>query len=237
MEIRNKFYTQRFFATRLPVSDLFRAVTYTQYEGSGKIPFWYKKIVGNTGTIDLTQDMDAIFSAMKSNTRNEIRRAEREGCVMTYDYDYESFIPFYNAFSASKGLDENIDIGRLDKYDRTLITSVMKDGVVLTMHATVVNKAESVAMLLYSGSQRLTEGSDRKLIGWANRYLHYKEFELFKGWGIERYEWDGICLDPEQKEKYNIGLFKTAFGGQVKECINLRTPLFVLFKSIEKLIR
>lgn len=237
MEVINKFYIQRFFAKRLKSSDVYKAVTYTQFEGDKKhIPFYYKRLHGHTGTIDLTKDMNILVSEFKTKTRNEIRRAEKEGCTWEYNYDYDSFIPYYNEFSSSRGLNENIDRSRLDKYDRTVISLVKHGNDILTMHATVVNKEESFAMLLYSGSIRLEKGVDRNLIGWGNRFLHYKEFELFKSWGIERYEWDGICIDPNDKAKFGIGKFKQEFGGVVKESFSLRTPLFLIMKKVQTLL-
>ncbi len=236
MEIKNKLYIQRFFAKKLHVSDLWKAVTYTQYEGRVIPPFWYKKEIGYTSTLDLTQSLDEIFSKMKSNTRNEVRRAEKEGITFEYNFDYDAFIPFYNEFSESKGLHENIDYDRVAKYDKTYITIAKHGDTILAMHAIVVNEEDSVAMLLLSGSQRLETGVDRKMIGWGNRYLHFKEFELFKSLGIKKYEWNGVVIDPEDKECWNITQFKLSFGSESKESVLLKTPLFVFMKAIQNLL-
>lgn len=235
LEIKNKLYTQRFFAESLPLSDIFKAVTYTQYLGAHeKIPFYYKKIYGETATLDLTKPLDVLFQDMKSNTRNEIRRAEKEGCVFEYNYDYDSFVPFYNDFCISKGLKELIyTSATLKKYDKTIITMAKYNGLVLAMHATVVNEQDQCALLLYSCSRRLNENVDRKMIGWGNRYLHWKEFELFKKMGCTRYEWNGVCTNPEKKEVYNISQFKLSFGGNAVPSLGLRSPLFVFLKSIQ----
>lgn len=239
IEVINKVYTQRFFAKSLSWDDLFKAVTYTQYEGNETmIPFWYKRVVGETSTLDLTKTIDELYTGIKSNTRNEIKRAQKEGCTFDYNYDYEAFVPFYNDFCKSKGLDDCIDEHTLAKYDKTLITRALAaDGTVLAMHATVVNEKDKEAMLLYSCSMRLNDNVDRKLIGWGNRFLHWAEFEYFKSIGIERYEWNGVCTNPEKVAVYNISQFKLAFGGGSKISIGLRTPMFVLLKSIQKTLR
>ena len=236
IEVINHIYTQRFFAKKTKFSDLFKAVTYTQYEGK-TIPFWYKKIPVETSTLNLTLPTDALLSAMKSNTRNEIRRAEKENCLFEYNYDYKSFVPFYNEFCKSKGMEDKINEHTLEKYNRTLITMAKRGNTVLAMHATVINKEDKEAMLLYSCSTRLNTDVDKKLIGWSNRFLHYQEFMLFKKWGIERYEWNGICTNPELRDVYNISLFKLSFGSEAKPQLNLRTPLFVLFKELQKLLK
>lgn len=234
IEVNNRFYTQRFFAKKLRLSDLFRAVTYTQYEGGSRIPFWYKKIWGESSTLDLSQSEEQLFKAMKSNTRNEIKRAIKEGCTFGYDKDYNSFIPFFNEFAKSKGLKERTDYNQLSKYDETIITRAEFNGIILAMHAIVVNRENKEAMLLLSCSKRLDNDLDRRVIGWANRYLHYQEFQLCKEWNIERFEWNGICTNPERAEVYNISQFKLSFGSDPKKQLNLRTPLFVLFKIVYK---
>ena len=134
-------------------------------------------------------------------------------------------------------MEDKINEHTLEKYNRTLITMAKRGNTVLAMHATVINKEDKEAMLLYSCSTRLNTDVDKKLIGWSNRFLHYQEFMLFKKWGIERYEWNGICTNPELRDVYNISLFKLSFGSEAKPQLNLRTPLFVLFKELQKLLK
>lgn len=236
IEVINKVYTQRFFATKLPIDDLFKAVTYTQYEGKNKVPWYYKQVKGETSTLDLTRTLDEIFAKMKSNTRNEIKRAIKEGIEFETNYCYDAFVPFYNKFCNSKNLDGKIEVQTLAKYDKTIITVAKYGGVVLAMHATVVNERDKEAMLLYSCSQRLNDNVDRKMIGWGNRYLHYKEFEFFKELGLKRYEWNGVCTNPSNPDVYNISLFKLAFGSEAKMSLGLRTPLFLLLKYIQHIL-
>lgn len=235
IEVRNKLYTQRFFAHKLSWKDLFSAVTYTQYEGN-IIPFWYKKRRRNTITLDLSVGLDAVFANMKSNTRNEIKRAEREGCSFELNHDYQTFVHMYNSFRRSKGLPDDLDVHTVSKYDGMVIAVSKCNNTILAMHATVINLKDKEAMLLYSCSPRLDENVDRKLIGWGNRYLHYKEFEYMIQNGIERYEWNGVCIDPDDKERYNIGLFKQGFGGTTKPSVHLKTPLFVFMKGIQTML-
>lgn len=236
IEVINKLYTQRFFSKELPWSDIFKAVTYTQYEGQS-IPFWYKKRRRNTITLDLSGGLETVFTNMKSNTRNEIRRAEREGCTFELNHDYAAFVKMYNHFCESKGLPDEIDVKTVSKYNGMVIAVVKYQDLPLAMHATVLNVKDKEAMLLYSCSNRLDENVDRKLIGWGNRYLHYKEFEYMIQQGIERYEWNGVCIDPSDTDRYKIGQFKLGFGGQTKPSVHLKTPLFVIMKSIQTILK
>lgn len=237
IEVINKIYIQRFFASKLPISDLFKAVTYTQYEGKNKVPWYYKQVKGETCTLDLTKPLTEILAGMKSNTRNEIKRAIKEGIDFETNYCYETFVPFYNNFCESKNLENKIEVNTLTKYDKTIITVAKYDNIVLAMHAIVINEKDKEAMLLYSCSQRLNDNISKKMIGWGNRFLHYKEFELFKELGIKRYEWNGICTNPNNSDIYNISLFKLAFGGEAKPSLGLRTPLFMLLKDIHRIFK
>lgn len=237
IEVINKIYIQRFFARKLPLKDLLQAVTYTQFEGQCHIPFWYKKVRGETATINLKLTKEELYSHIKSNTRNEIKRAQKEGCAVEYNHDYASFVPYYNRFCQEKGLDDCIDVQTLAKYDKTLISIVKYGEDVLAMHATVVNMKDKEAMLLYSCSRRMDESVDKRLIGWGNRLLHYEELMKFKEWGIERYEWNGICTDPSKPSWYSITQFKLSFGGEAKVSIGLRTPLFVMMKWVQTMLK
>lgn len=236
IELKHGFSRERFYARKVSFGDIIIPTTYQHFEGKW-IPLFYRKVVRNTNVIELTQDMDVILANMKSNTRNEVRRAEREGCQCEFTDDAKDFVPFYNEFANEKGLDDTLTLRGITQYGRVCIGIAKHEGVVLSMHATALDLDAKKAMLLYSCSPRLEEGIDKKMIGWGNRLLHYKEFEYFKQVGMKEYDWNGVCLDPEQPEKYNIGLFKQAFGGVNKDNIWLYSPLYILLKRVEKFFR
>lgn len=227
----------KMFASKLSMWDLFVPVLYNGYKGSKEnIPFYYSRIIGHSCVNDLSKPMDEIMAGMKSNTRNEIRRAEKEGVIFSSSVAKDDFIKMYNEFCASKGLDDFTSIARISKYKDLLLTQAIHDGRPLAMHASVLDHNGKLAFLLYSCSRRLSDGVDRKMIGWANRYLHYKELELLKECGYEIYDWSGVCLD-KTNPKYSIGQFKTSFGGDVIESVVLRSPMFVFFESLRSGIK
>ena len=235
IEIKSITHTVRLFASRLSVLDLFFPVMYCSYRGDkSKIPSYYKVIKGDSCFTDLTVGMDAVLASMKSNTRNEIRRAEREGCVFSVVDDMNEFIPFHNDFCASKNLPDYVNRSRLAKYgDRLLLTKVSHNGIVLAMHANIIDSESKMALLILSSSLRLAECVDRKMIGWGNRFLHFKELEYFKDNGYETYDWSGVCLDPNDP-RYSIGQFKLGFGGKIIDSWTLESPMYsflVWFRS------
>ena len=237
IEIKSRTNTIRLFADRLRFSDLFRLVLYCGYRGDhAKIPFYYHVIKGQSAETDLTQPMDAVMAQMDRNVRNKIRRAEKEGVTFGFVESLEEFVPFYNAFCASKGLADCTSVARMAKYGRKLVlTKAVHNGVVLAMHANLLDAESGVSLLIYSCSPRLADGVDRNLISWANRFLHYKDLEYLKEHGAKIYDWCGVCMDPAS-ECYTIGQFKLAFGGTLIDSWSLETPLYHLASRLHPLV-
>ncbi len=230
IKIKNFFSVYKLYATKTSLLDWIIPTAYEHYEGT--VPKFYKETSGKTSYIDLTLDLEGIMALMKSNTRNEVRRAIKEGCSFEVNKDYDSFIPFYNEFCLMKGLDKPTTKTDMLRFKDVVITIAKHDNTILAMHATVIDKEASVAMLLYSCSARLEDGVDKKMIGWGNRFLHYKDFEYFKSQGICRYDWNGVCVDEAQPEKFNIGLFKMAFGGYLVDNIKMDSPARIIAVKI-----
>lgn len=236
IEIRSKIHTTRIFADRVRRSDIFKLVCYFSYHGDiARVPWYYKRERGESAVSDLSKPIEAIVASMKANTRNEIRRAAKEGCKFDLVTKVEEFVPFYNAFCDSKGLNDRTSVARLSKYQNLLLTKVSHNGQVLAMHANVLDPVNKVALLILSGSQRLDAHADRKMIGWGNRYLHFKELEYLKSHGYKSYDWSGVVTDP-QNPLYAIGQFKLAFGGDLVDSWVLQSPLYRLSLVVRNLI-
>ena len=179
--------------------------------------------------------MDEIASLMKSNTRNEIRRAEREGCIFSIVESKAEFIPYYNGFCHDKGLNDFTSESRMGKYKKVLMTKATHGNEVLAMHANILDDESKTALLLYSCSRRLGDNVDRKLIGWGNRFLHYKDLEHLKGLGFEYYDWSGVCTDPSDP-RYSIGQFKLSFGGKLIESWTIKSPLYARLEKFRNIL-
>ena len=229
-------HTIRLFAERLSWLDLFRPVMYCSYRGDkNRIPSYYSVIKGHSCVTDLTLSLENILKAMKSNTRNEIRRAEKEGCEFCVVDNISEFIPFYNEFCKSKGFPDYVSEARLGKFEHIIVTKVVCNDMTLAMHVTQLDPNGGVSLLILSGSMRLTENVDRKLIGWGNRYLHFKDLEWLKAQGYKVYDWSGVCLEPTDP-RYSIGQFKLSFGGAIVESWTLKSPLFAFLEWVKAVI-
>lgn len=191
----------------------------------------------HTVIVDITKNPEEILQGCKSNTRNEIRRAEREGVSFGYIDSLQEFVDYYNAFAVEKNL-PMITRNNVEKYGgNMIITKCMFEGKILSMHASLIDKETGRSSLLYSASIRLAEGVDRKLIGMANRYLHYQDFLAFKERGCVSYDFSGVCNDPNQPEKYNIGLFKKSFGGEEVDQESYSSYPFLLAYALKRFIK
>lgn len=237
IEIKSWSHTIRLYATRTNFSDIFKPIIYFGYRGDiKKVPFYYKVKRGGTAFSDLSLPMENLLAVMKSNTRNEIRRAIKEGCVFKRCEDTVRFINFYNAFCNSKGFSDRTSIARMGKYANVLLTeAVSREGTVLAMHANVLDRKSNTAFLLYSCSQRLDAYANTKLIGWANRFLHYKDMEYLRNEGYVNYDWSGVDSNPNSGT-YSIGQFKMSFGGKYSDSYVLLSPVYLMLGKIKEFL-
>ena len=228
IEVKSRTHINRIFAERTFLGDLFRVVIYFSYHGNlSKVPWWYSKHKGNSCFTDLTKSMDEIMAGMKSNTRNEIRRAVKEGCNFEIVDGFDEFISLYNAFCKSKGLADFTSEARMRKFGKILVTKAVHNGTTMAMHTNILDEVGKVALLQFSCSPRLDENVDRKMIGWANRFLHYKDLEWLRENGYKTYDWSGVVVDPDDP-RHSIGEFKLSFGGTLCDSWTLRSPLYIL---------
>lgn len=220
--IDNKFKTLSLYSTRVFLQDVIKPSVYAAFDplGNSKKTCGMIKDMRKTIWIDLKQSEDEILMSFKSNTRNEVRKALREGYTIEKVENVEEFVTFYNSFASEKNLGL-ISIGTISKFPKTAIYKSIFAGKVLTMHASIMDVDNKIVRLLYSASVRLDEGIDRKSVGFSNRYLHYEELIEFKKLGYEIYDFGGINEDESNKEQYNITIFKKGFGGEVRDEIHL----------------
>ena len=216
--VKSKYKTLAIYAERVSFIDYFKPSVYAAFDpnGSHRKPFFMVKSARKTIWIDLLKSDDEILMDFKSNTRNEVRKAIREGCCLEKVDDINEFVDYYNAFAREKGLGE-ITAGTITKYPHVLIYKSSLEGKPLTMHASIVDNDHKIVRLLYSASVRFDEGVDRKSVGLSNRFLHYMELLEFKKQGLAIYDFGGINEDENDREQYNITTFKKGFGGKIIE--------------------
>ena len=223
------------FSRNIKLLDCIKDATYYSYLGKQKfLPFIRKK--SHTLINNLTLSDDSILLQAKSNTRNEVRRAIKDGYEYTNNITISEFVTFYNLFALEKGL-PNISDKKLQKWgEHIMFSAVKKDNLILTMHAHLIDNEEKIANLLHSASCRLEASSDAKMIGISNRFLHYKDMLELKKQGIMLYDFGGVYIGTTDKARMGIAEFKKSFGGEIKVISTYYSPLAIAVFIVDKLI-
>jgi lipid II:glycine glycyltransferase (peptidoglycan interpeptide bridge formation enzyme) len=224
------------YSKAIRMQDAINLTSYQNYIGPSKaIPFFIKS-THKTIYIDLLQPEDVIFQQIKSTTRNEIRKALKEGCEYDSSSTIAEFVKFYNDFASGKKDIFKICDQSLSKYGNHLYLSGVKhNGQYLVMHATVVDNDEKIAWLLYSASVRLST-SHVNYIGHSNRLCHYYDMLALKKQGISTYDFGGIYTGAKDKSRVGIANFKKGFGGEITTQTNYSSvPYFLILMLLSVL--
>lgn len=177
---------------------------------------------------DLSQSEDELWKQINKNTRYEIRRAERyELEFITYDskqiknedgFSFDKFSDMYEKMFAEKGMPRKFDreeFYNIVKFGGGIITAVLFNSEPIVYHFYIYD--ETHTKLTISCSELWSEdGSiEKNLIGYANKWLHWKDFLYFKEIGVESYDWGGVTWNEENPGKLaGINKFKQSFGGK-----------------------
>ena len=178
-----------------------------------------------TSIIDLTKDLDTIWRNIYKNTRRLINKAGRDGIKIRINENYDEFYQVFDSFMKKKkfaplfGIFKAFGVGGLSletmkKYG-TLFVAVYNDEVLAgSFHLENLSSINAWV----GASKRLDADKEKaKLIGEANRLIHWEAIKYAKEKGIKEYDFGGIFSDEEVKKdrmKRGIRSFKLKFGGK-----------------------
>jgi lipid II:glycine glycyltransferase (peptidoglycan interpeptide bridge formation enzyme) len=230
----NYFFKDIFFANPL----LLDAVTFARFYfcnlRTPKIGFvstiFYSKI------IDLTNPLEKIYTNFRRNTRQEIALAEKMNMKFSIENDLIKFVSFYNSFAETKNRKKTSFKYLSQLGDNLIITkSYINDYQPLTMHVYILNNESKMCILWMSASLfRNSEKENQKMIGYANRFLHFKDIEYFKNSYYQIYDLGGYAVDADEgSEQYGINYFKDQFGGQLVQYSNYTSSILVFILKIK----
>lgn len=192
--------------------------------------------ISYTKFIDLTNDTNDILKSFEKNTQYEIRRAQREGVEFSEKITLREFIEFYNVFADTKQR-KKLTYDLLEPLiDNIKITAAITGDKCLVVHFYLCDQASSRAQLQYSAThfRKETNNNDIKLIGYANRFLHYSDMCHFKNLGYKTYDLGGYAYQTNNQDLAKINKFKDCFNGNLVEEGNYITiPLFLIRKAKE----
>lgn len=172
--------------------------------------------------IDLRQSPDDLLAGMKPETRKSIRRAGRESFTTEFfsrpdEIQTREFAGFYDRFADGIGI-ARANRERLDGLRRggaLALTRVLLDGEPLVYHAYLCAGTWAGGIYFASHFRDAENTGQAKLIGRANRYLHWSDMLRFRENGFETYDF-GMCTHSSADEaKSRISDFKEGFGGSI----------------------
>ena len=227
-------YSEEWFAESINFMNIFQIMVYKFYRGKDEpTKLGFIKKISHTLMIDLTQEEEEIFDTFHSKYKNEIRRAIKEDIsfeVAKKD-EWEFFREEYNKFAEVRGL-TLITKEKLEGLkDSIFLTKSIYQDKVLNYHFYV--KDEKNVRLQYS-IDILHEDVERKIYGWSNKFLHYKDMCEVKQNGYEKYDFGGIAKDTKDKGLEGINNFKMKFGGEMIEESSYESMVYYLFYTIKE---
>ncbi len=192
---------------------------------AGLRPSWLELTSSSTILIDLSQDIEQILAQMKRQTRQNIRRSEREGitCREGDGSDIATFYRFHVATSKRQGFTPYTE----NYYQKMWQIFKTNDNIRLII-SEFAGEAISALLLIAFNDTVIA-----KILGWSGQYperrpndaLFWASILWAKSHGYHYFDLEGIdrrCaikiqqgqpLDEEMKDSYTF--FKLGYGGQV----------------------
>lgn len=169
---------------------------------------------------DLHEDETVLFSKLSKNYKYEINKVIND-YKLTHDtiinINKEDMLKFqfeYNSFCRLKGIKNTFNkrlITELSEKNLLLLTRASLDGKNLAQHLYVVYEGQ--ARLLYSVSN-FRQSNEEKLIGKANKWLHWEDMIYLKHNNFHELDWGGVS---SKELNDGIDIFKKRFGGTLNK--------------------
>lgn len=219
VEIKKKFYTEIWYEN-VSFENIFTPVVYRQSKGMDKKIGFFQRTT-QTKIRSIKNESEELITKLPAKTRNEIRRARKEGVKSCISPDMAEFISMHEAFVKARNLDVNITINSLNPYkDKLLTTKAVYMDRAIVAHMYILDPISLRARLLYSipASEEKLASIDKKIIGYSNRLLHFDDMLILANLGFETYDLGGYSFDKDSSKMANINKFKDEFGDMlVKE--------------------
>ena len=187
--------------------DMATFFSYNNIEAPG-----FKRRTRLTSIIDLSQDLDLIWSKMrKSFICRQIEKGERNGIIVKQDNNFFEFKKIYYRFRRNKKLHG-------DRFE-----SFEQNGVEFSAYFSekmiaggIFIEGNGCMRALVLASERLggIDGRMRDIIGQANRLLIWEAVKYAKKNGFSIFDLGGIAPDSKDKGQRTLSEFKESFGGE-----------------------
>lgn len=206
-----------------------------------KAPKWFSAELRHTLLTDLGTDEAAIFQNFPKDTRSQIRRSEESG-MFTFNVhgDRAQFVALFRQFAGMRQLSA-FSVEEIQAFgkDNSCLLSMDKEGQAVISHLYLLSPETGVASVLASVSdqQYNTDPEMRRLIGHANRWLHWQGMRHLKAIGYQTYDWCGYALDTNDPVLQGINRFKRTFNGTLTPICNFYSPTYAFIETLRRKLR
>jgi len=208
---------------------------------SNQKPRFFRVENRHTLLTDLTRTPDAIFQSFPKDTRSQIRRCGQEQHFqLNLAGNLAQCRDIYNRFADQRGLSHFTpeDTARIGAGNFCLLT-MDKGTQAVICHFYLLSPPTGVANLLISASdpQYAGDAEMRKLIGHANRYLHWQGMNYLKMQGFHTYDWGGYVPDTADPVMQGINRFKRTFNGAQVPIYNYYSPAYAAIEQLRQRLK
>lgn len=168
--------------------------------------------------VDLTEDLETLRGRMDDTCRRWLRKAERlAGEVEIRRNDAEAerdFVLLYNRFAALSGHSGPLTSARLRRFaGRSDLFGLYYRNRLVCGHLWLRDPVADRVRLMFSASSRLEGRREADLSGALNRYLHWREIQLFKNERFAIYDLGGFEADEDIED--SLTRYKLSLGGSI----------------------
>jgi lipid II:glycine glycyltransferase (peptidoglycan interpeptide bridge formation enzyme) len=190
-----------------------------------------------TSLINLEKSSEELYSKINRTFKYHIHKAESIGITTHVDYSptpqiCNQIMSEFSVFANKKQIEWNPNrIKALRKLNKIIISEAFLKEERIVTHV-YLHDANRV-VLLHSYNPK--DIADKKMQGYANKYLHWKEILSFKNFGLKLYDFGGINM----RQHPGISKFKISFGGEVRDCYSYIevNPLLTLVVNFYKKLK
>lgn len=173
-------------------------------------------LIEQTSIINLEQSKEELFTKINRTFKYHIHKATTLGITANIDYsptikECNQVLNEFMVFATKKNIAWNPKrIKALQKLNKLIISETFFKEEKINTHI-YLHDTNRVVLLHSYHSPHIT---DKKLRGYANKYLHWKDILSFKNFGLTLYDFGGI----NTQQHLGISTFKLSFGGEIIDC-------------------
>jgi|WetSurMetagenome_2_1015567.scaffolds.fasta_scaffold123501_2 hypothetical protein len=209
-----------YFAEKPGTADIsdYDVVTYHTFQNWGTIK-GIDRAHYFTTTIDLSQNLGDIWNKIKRQHRRHIRRAEKNGTIVTVSDDYKKFHQIHKNFVKQKkyaGLAgiKILPLEFIQKYGTLFIAENQGEPLGGNLY---FHDDHNTLLVCHAYKQPGNSVESNKQIADANCLIHWKAMEYFKNLKVINYDLGGLGSNEIHinNQMHGLDYFKRSFGGNV----------------------